>query len=112
MHTLASEDFGILDAFAKLLVNDPATQFETLDNEVLVQAEAFTEDMAMAESFTTTKYPRGSPTFTEASTIGESWTVNPFGLNVNPIWVLGDYYPSGGADRKRVFRLDSSAKLA
>lgn len=113
VHILASEDVGILDVLGKLLVSDPATQFETLENEVIVQAEAWEETATMADSFTTTKYPRATPTYTETSTFTQTNNnVNPFGLNVLPIWVVGPYfYTNPTTDKKRVIRLDSSHKL-
>lgn len=111
VHLLASEDVGIIDVLSKLLVGDPATQFETLDNEVIVQAEAWEEEMTMLDSFTATKYPTGTPDFAETITIGESWLTNPFGLNTNPIWVAGPYWPTSGADRKRAPRADAKAKV-
>lgn len=108
VHLLASEDVGIIDVLSKLLISDPATQFETLENEVIVQAEAWEETMAMADSFSATKYPRGTPTFTETMAAAESFTVNPFGLNVAPIFVAGDYFGTGTIDNKRVFLTDGS----
>lgn len=89
VHVLASEDMGILDVLTKLLVTDPATQFETLENEVLVQAEAWEESAVMTEAF----------------------LVNPFGVNTNPISVCGPYYGTGTVDRKRVLCLDGSLRL-
>lgn len=111
VHLLASEDVGILDVLSKLLVSDPATQFETLENEVIVQAEAWEETMTMAESFTATKYPTDTPDFAETMTFGESNTVNPWGLNTNPIWVAGPYWPTSGSDRKRAPRADAVARV-
>lgn len=89
VHILASEDMGIIDVLTKLLISDPAQQFETLENEVLVQAEAWLEE----------------------STTVESVTVNPFGVNVKPTWVCGPYYKINGSDTKRVIICDGNIDL-
>ena len=89
VHLLASEDVGIIDVLSKLLVSDPAAQFVTSDDEVIVQADAWTETITMTENF----------------------TVNPFGLNTNPISTAGPYYGTGAGDRKRVLCLSGSLRL-
>jgi hypothetical protein len=86
---LASESLGIIDVFSKLLVSDPATQFSTLEDEVLIQVQGFSEVVSF----------------------GETVRVNPFGVNVNPIWVAGPYYPTSGSDRNRAPRTDAGAKI-
>lgn len=111
VHLLASEDVGILDVLSKLLIGDPATQFTVLENEVVVQADAWEEVITLAESFLATKYPRGTPTYAETITEGEVFTVNPFGLNVLPIWVAGPYfYTHPTTDKKRTPRTNVGAK--
>lgn len=100
---LASEDVGVIDVLGKLLIGDQAALFTTLENEVLVQVESFDEVITLTEgTFTATKWPTNSPVFAETLTVGESITVNPFGLNVTPQWVAGPYFRSAVSDRKRV----------
>lgn len=113
VHILASEDVGILDVLSKLLVSDPAIQFETLEDEIVVQAEAWEEILSMVENFVATKHPSGAPTFTETETLVETNNnINPFGLNVLPVWVLGPYfYSNPTSDHNRVILLDTNAKL-
>ena len=78
---LASENVGIIDVLGKLLVTNPAEQFEIEENEVLVQAYGYTEQSEILEN---------------------SWRINPWGVNILPIWVAGPYYPTGPSDRKRM----------
>lgn len=107
VHLLASEDVGVIDVLGKLLVGDPASQFTTEENEVLVQVEGFLEDLEIAEGiYNATKYPRDVPSYTEIMSLGENNRVNPFGLNVGFIWVAGAYFPSSPSDRNRTLWTD------
>lgn len=78
---LASENVGIIDVLGKLLVTNPAEQFEIEENEVLVQAYGYTEESKIIEN---------------------EWRINPWGLNVLPIWVAGPWYPADANDKKRM----------
>ncbi len=112
VHLLASEDVGVIDVLGKLLVGDPASQFTTQENEVLVQVEGFLEDMALVEDgYTATTYPRGSPSYTETMDLEEDNRVNPFGLNVGFIWVAGPYFPISPSDRNRTLWTDHSCVI-
>lgn len=82
---LASENVGIIDVLGKLLVTNPAEQFEIEENEVLVQAYGYTEESQIVEN---------------------EWRINPWGVNVLPIWVAGPYYPTDPSDRRRMPKTD------
>ncbi len=88
VQVLASENVGIIDVLGKLLVTNPAEQFEIEENEVLVQAYGYTEESEIVEN---------------------TWRVNPWGLNVLPIWVAGPWYPTSPSDRKRMPKTDHMA---
>ena len=112
VHLLASEDVGVIDVLGKLLVGDPASQFTTEENEVLVQVEGFLEDMEIVEgSYNVTKYPRAIPSYTEAMSLGENNRVNPFGLNVGFVWVAGPYFPASPSDRNRTLWTDHACVI-
>lgn len=87
---LASENVGIIDVLGKLLVTNPAEQFQFEENEVLVQAYGYTEELSAVES---------------------TWRVNPWGVNVLPIWVAGPWYPVNGSDRKRMPKTNHGAQV-
>ncbi len=101
IHLLASEDVGVIDVLGKLLVGDPASQFTTEENEVLVQVEGFLEDMVLTQTINQRTYPRPVPTYTEMFSPTDSVRTNPFGINTGFIWVAGSYYPTTLSDRKR-----------
>lgn len=112
VHLLASEDVGVIDVLGKLLVGDPASQFTTEENEVLVQVEGFLEDMLMTEGlYVSHLYPRLTPAYTEAMGFGENNRTNPFGASVPFIWVAGNYFPTGPSDRKRTLWADHQVKI-
>ena len=112
VHLLASEDVGVIDVLGKLLVGDPASQFTTEENEVLVQVEGFLEDIGIVEDgYTVTTYPRAIPSYTEAMALGEDNRVNPFGLNVGFVWVAGPYFPTSPSDRNRTLWTDHSCVI-
>lgn len=100
VHLIASETFGIIDALSKLLVGNDA-KITTDENEVPVNVEGYVEEVAMLESYMVQIRPRATPDFSETVSLSDSVRVNPFGLNVIPIWVAGSYYPVDGNDRKR-----------
>lgn len=66
-----------------------------------VNVEGYVEEVAMIESYMVQTRPRATPDFSEVVSLSDSVRVNPFGLNVIPIWVAGSYYPVDGNDRKR-----------
>lgn len=85
---LASENIGIIDVLGKLLVTDQADQYETLENEILVQVYGYLEEIVA----------------------GETWRTNPWGLNTLPIWVAGPHYPTDSNDRNRMPKTNNGAK--
>ena len=85
---LASENIGIIDVLGKLLVTDQANQYETLENEILVQVYGYLEEIVA----------------------GETWRTNPWGLNTLPIWVAGPHYPTDSNDRNRMPKTNNGAR--
>lgn len=110
VHLIASETFGIIDALSKLLVGDTAS-IQTAENEVPVNVEGYTEEIILGESYLVQTRPRVIPTFAESISFAESIRVNPWGLNVYPIWVAGSYFPADDNDRKRTAYADVGSKV-
>ena len=90
VQVLASENVGIIDVLGKLMVTNPAEQFQIEENEVLVQAFGYTEEPEIDE---------------------DTWRINPWGVNVLPIWVAGPWFPVDGNDRKRMAKTDHKVML-
>ncbi len=110
VHLIASETFGIIDALSKLLVGNDAN-IQTSVNEVPVNVEGYTEEIAFGESYLVQTRPTATPVFSESISMSELFRVNPFGLNVYPIWVAGSYFPVDGDDRKRTAYADVGSKV-
>lgn len=103
---IASETMTMIDVLSKLLITN-TSESQSVENEVLVQAEGFIEEMKMVDGFIAMTYPRATPTFQESMSAGDTYRVNPFGVNVGPLWVAGSYYPTGPSDRNRSARTDA-----
>ena len=110
VHLIASETFGIIDALSKLLVGNDAN-IQTSVNEVPVNVEGYTEEIALGEVYLVQTRPTVTPTFSESISMSELFRVNPFGLNVYPIWVAGSYFPVDGDDRERTAYADVGSKV-
>lgn len=110
--TVASEIVGSIDILSKLLISNPNQNIVIEDNEVVDKIYGFEETIALAESFVATVYPSGSAEFSEVMAMSENNRVNPWGVDVEPIWVAGDasgnYYPTSGSDEKRVPMIDAA----
>lgn len=107
--TLANkQNTDFLDLIQRLLVAK-TKEIEITDDEVLTQVEGFIEDVAWGENWTVRKYPTATPVFEETILHTEAWRTNPWGVNVLPIWVAGNYFPVSDVDRNRSTFADSGA---
>lgn len=97
-----------IDILLRLLLGDPSNNLQINENEILETFYGASETINLADSFTESSYPSGSPLMAENITLGEVATVNPFGTDTAPIWVAGPYHPSSVSDRGRVPRINAS----
>lgn len=106
---VGSEVVDTIDILIRLLLTDVSKKIEIADDEIVDTIYGITEGISITENgWTSETYPRASPTFTEAISVSNADTVLPFGTNVAPIWIPGDYFPSVVSDQRRVPQLDAS----
>jgi len=99
---VASEIVGSVDVLGRLLIGDTNQNVMIDQNEIVDTIYGYMEAMALTEVWEATVNPKAIPDFDELVAIAETWRTNPWGQDVEPIWVAGYYYPTGSSDQKRM----------
>lgn len=101
---MTTKKYGFIEMLQKLLQPDPRP---SSDSEVAEKIKTDVVTVHIGESVTRVS-PRVDAT---TVTVAENIQRNPLGTNIEPDWVLADYFPLSMTDTKRVGLLDLSLKV-
>jgi hypothetical protein len=109
---VASEIVGSVDILGKLLIDNINQNIEIDQNEIIDVILGYNELITLSEAeWSVVAHPSATPTFSEVATLALNDRVNPFGVDVVPIWVAGEAYPVDGNDRNRQPLTDAGIKV-
>lgn len=104
VQVVSTRKYGLIELLQKLLEPDPE---QADDSEVSEKIKTDIMTLGVAELIDVILATTDDNTITCSEDIQD----DPIGAGVEPIWVLGTYFPSSHADTKRQGRLDYSMKL-